>query len=57
MSEINVILRSILLGAKKAKSVSEIIDNIEVLCSKEDIDVVEATYRKWQEKYNTADNK
>ena len=40
MLETSVILRAILLQAKKAKSVKEIEKAIEAMCSKDDIDAV-----------------
>ena len=38
--ETSVILRAILLHAKKAKSVKEVEKAVEAMCSKEDIDAV-----------------
>ena len=43
--ETSVILRAVLLAAKKAKSVKEIEKAIEALCSKEDIDAVNQSLR------------
>jgi len=49
--ETSVILRSLLLTAKKAKSVKEIEKAIEALCGKEDIDAVNQSLKDLEE-YN-----
>jgi len=46
MLETSVILRAILLQAKKAKSLKEIEKAIEAMCSKEDIDAVNQSLRE-----------
>ena len=46
MLETSVILRAILLHAKKAKSVKEIQKAIEAMCTKEDIDAVNQSLRE-----------
>ncbi|MCL2852357.1 MAG: hypothetical protein FWE20_04885 [Defluviitaleaceae bacterium] len=49
--ETEAILRSILLAAKRASSVDEVIMTVEAMCSKEDIDSVNAAIAKYgQEK-------
>lgn len=40
--ETSVILRAILIQIKKAKTVDEAYESVKALCSKEDIDSVEA---------------
>jgi len=50
-SEISIILRSLLLAAKKAESVFEMEKTIEALCSKEDIDAVNQSLKDLEE-YN-----
>jgi hypothetical protein len=47
--ETSVILRAILLHAKKAKSLKEIEKAIEAMCSKEDIDAVNQSLRELSE--------
>ena len=45
--ETEAILRSILLAAKRANSVDDIIMTVEAMCSKEDIDSVDAALAKY----------
>jgi len=52
--ETSVILRSILLQVKKAKSVEEIEMAIEAMCSKDDIDAVNQSIQKLKEIENSA---
>ena len=47
--ETSVILRSILLQVKKAKSIKEIEASVEAMCSKDDIDAVNASMQKIRE--------
>ena len=47
--ETTVILRAILLSAKSAESVEEVVNAIEALCSKEDIATVNEQFKKNQE--------
>jgi len=54
--ETSVILRSLLLSAKKAQSLKEIEKAIEALCSKEDIDAVNQSLRDLEE-YNNESRK
>ena len=49
--ETSVILRSLLLAAKKAQSAKEIEKAIEALCSKDDIDSVNQSLKELEE-YN-----
>ena len=50
--ETSVILRSLLLAAKKAQSVKEMEKAIEALCSKDDIDAVNQSLRELEEYKN-----
>ena len=50
ISETSVILRSILMQAKRASSIEEIELAIEALCSKEDIDAVMQSIQKLEDK-------
>ena len=49
MLETSVILRSILLHVKKAKSIKEVEKIIEAMCEKEDIDAVNQSLREMEE--------
>ena len=51
-SETSVILRSLLLAAKKAKSAKEVEKAIEALCSKDDIDAVNQSLKELEEYVN-----
>ena len=46
--ETEAILRSILLAARRAKSVSEVVMAVEAMCNKEDIDSVDAALAKYE---------
>ena len=48
--ETEAILRSILLAAKRANTVEDVIMSIEAMCSKEDIDSVDAAIAKYGHK-------
>jgi hypothetical protein len=51
--ETDAILQAILYQVKKAKTVDECINAVEVMCNKENLDAVEAKLSSEKEKKNT----
>jgi len=54
VSETSVILRSILLQVKKAKSIEEIEMALEAMCSKDDIDAVNQSIQRLKDREESA---